>query len=54
MAGARLEDCAEWLAQGLRIAPNGSEWPQHKKATTKWQLGDCTSQLKNCGAAIAR
>jgi hypothetical protein len=21
MVGARLEDCTEWLAQGLRIAP---------------------------------
>jgi hypothetical protein len=51
MVGARLEDCAEWLAQGLSIAPNGSKWPQRKKATINWQLGDRTGQLKNlqCG-----
>jgi hypothetical protein len=46
MVGARLEDCAEWLVRGLRIAPNGCEWPQHKKATIKWQFGDRASQLK--------
>ena len=46
MVGVRLEDCAEWLAQGLSIAPNGSKWPQHKKATIKWQLEDCAGQLK--------
>jgi hypothetical protein len=46
MVDARLEDCAEWLARGLSIAPNGSEWPQHKKATIKWQFGDCAGQLK--------
>jgi hypothetical protein len=46
MVGVRLEDCAEWLAQGLSIAPNGSKWPQHKKATIKWQLGDRAGQLK--------
>jgi hypothetical protein len=26
---------AEWFARGLSIAPNGSEWLQHKKATIK-------------------
>jgi hypothetical protein len=46
MIGARLEDCAEWLARSLSIASNGSKWPQHKKATIKWQLGDRAGQLK--------
>jgi hypothetical protein len=23
MVAVRLEDCAEWLARGMRIAPNG-------------------------------
>ncbi len=46
MVSMRLEDCTEWLVRGLSIAPNGSEWPQHKKATIKWQLGDCAGQLK--------
>jgi len=55
MAGARLsiapngwrdEDCAKWLVRGLRIEPNGCEWPQHKKATIKWQFGDRDGQMK--------
>jgi hypothetical protein len=59
MVGARLEDCAEWLARGLSIAPNGSKWPQHKKATIKWQLGDHAGQLKkmwrsNQGITLAK
>jgi hypothetical protein len=37
---------AEWFARGLRIALNGCEWPLHKKATIKWQLGDRAGQLK--------
>jgi hypothetical protein len=36
----------EWLAWGLSIVPNGSKWPQHKKATIKWWLGDRAGQLK--------
>jgi hypothetical protein len=48
------KDCAKWLVRGLRIAPNGCEWPQHKKATIKWQFGDRVGQLKNCGEAIIR
>ncbi len=46
MVGTRLEDCTKWLARGLSIAPNGSKWPQHKKATIKWQLRDRAGQLK--------
>ncbi len=55
MAGARLsiapngwsdEDCPKWLVRGLRIATNGCEWPQHKKATIKWQFGDPNGQMK--------
>jgi hypothetical protein len=37
---------AEWLVRGLSIVPYGSKWPQHKKATIKWRLGDCAGQLK--------
>jgi hypothetical protein len=63
MAGARLsiapngwrdEDCAKWLVRGLRIAPNSCEWPQHKKATIKWQFGDRDGQMKKLWAAIVR
>jgi hypothetical protein len=46
MVGVRLEDCTKWLVRGLRIAPNGCKWPQHKKATIKWQFGDRAGQLK--------
>jgi hypothetical protein len=67
MFGTRLEDCTKWLARGLSIAPNGSEWPQNKKATIKWQLRGLRQPtekiavrqwtchaglLRNCGTAI--
>jgi hypothetical protein len=51
MAGARLQDCAKWLARGWSQR-NGSEWPQLEKATIKRHLRDCAGQLKNCGVAI--
>jgi hypothetical protein len=51
MVGARLEDCAKWLARGLSIEPNGIKWPQHKKATIKWQLGDPAGQKKKKNVA---
>jgi hypothetical protein len=34
MVGARLEGCAKWLAQGLRIVPNG--WRKAEYCTEWW------------------
>ncbi len=50
MVGARLEDCIEWLARGLRIAPNG--WHKAEYHAKWWRKANIA--LDGGGRLITR